>query len=354
MYSPATCPTTAPRWCNCTWDSQGRGVDPSRSGAQAYYDSVVQLYADWGVDLIKWDCMYDGNVAAYSGEEELAVAAVRKATRPMVLSLSPGGGMAPDAAAWAAGYPGGRGPAGGSASAPAERATMYRVTGDFHSRPKAWIDGLGEHVFVVGNLSSAYPGIFGANNTWPDLDIVDLGAYSAYHNTPAAQLHAAIWMMARSPLMFGGKMPIDDSTTLNLVTNQDALLINELSAGLKVSYSGDCRCSLKGATNGHACRPNAPKGAEPCVATWSSNVGSCKAVAVLNIGLSTAVGVEVTYRRIGLPKTTEGYTVRHVYEKLAVPGDARGFNVTVPSRGGSLMLVARASAPGCVPGHHFV
>ena len=35
---------------------------------------------------------------------------------------------------------------------------MYRVTGDFHSRPLSWISTVPEHVFVVGNLSSTATG----------------------------------------------------------------------------------------------------------------------------------------------------------------------------------------------------
>ena len=31
------------------------GVDMSREGAQAYYDSLFELYASWGVDFIKVD-----------------------------------------------------------------------------------------------------------------------------------------------------------------------------------------------------------------------------------------------------------------------------------------------------------
>ena len=108
-----------------------------------------------------------------------------------------------------------------------------------------------------------------------------------FQGTPAAQLHATIWAMARSPLMFGGKLPIEDATTLNLVTNKDALVVNEHSTGLRVSYAGDCRCSMKGRKHGNACRPLALPNAVPCVATWWSDVGACKAVAVLNIGNST-------------------------------------------------------------------
>ena len=93
----------------------------------------------------------------------------------MILSLSPGGGMTPEAAAWAGGVPaasGGHGPPAGTTpvAAPGPQASMYRITGDFHSRPLQWIDGLGEHIFVIGNLSSsatgAGRGTIGMNNTW--------------------------------------------------------------------------------------------------------------------------------------------------------------------------------------------
>ena len=42
------------RWCNCTWDSEGVGIDATHPAAQTYYNSVVELYASWGVDFIKW------------------------------------------------------------------------------------------------------------------------------------------------------------------------------------------------------------------------------------------------------------------------------------------------------------
>ena len=223
---------------------------------------------------------------------------------------------------------------------------MYRVTGDFHSRPLSWIDGLGEHVFVVGNLTTAFAGIIGANNTWPDLDILDLGAYSGYFGTPAAQLHAAIWMMARSPLMYGGKLPIEDAATLNLLTNKDALMINAHSTGLRVLYAGDCRCSMKGRKHGHACRPLALPDAAPCVSTWWSDVGACKAVAVLNIGNSTSADVDVSFAQIGL--ADGAYHVQHVFEGSSAQSQPAGFRVSVPARGGSLLLVSKLSTTSCV------
>nr|HMN63233.1 hypothetical protein [Anaerolinea sp.] len=43
----------------CTWQNQTDmfGIDHSRPGAQAYYDSIAELYAGWGVDFVKADDM---------------------------------------------------------------------------------------------------------------------------------------------------------------------------------------------------------------------------------------------------------------------------------------------------------
>ncbi|GAA3263777.1 hypothetical protein GCM10020258_29520 [Sphingomonas yabuuchiae] len=41
----------------CTWNPDMYGVDMTRPGAQAYYDSVFALYASWGVDFVKMDDM---------------------------------------------------------------------------------------------------------------------------------------------------------------------------------------------------------------------------------------------------------------------------------------------------------
>lgn len=182
--------------------------------------------------------MYDDGSAdaTYAREEVLASNAVKAVARPMILSLSPGGGMTPAAAAWAGGVSdanGGHSPPAGSTPepAPGPQASMYRITGDFHSRlvtaltpssifgtphrpppnvsrararslsvshslsitvehpisyadncaqfrhdfiaflrPLQWIDGLGEHLFTIGNLSSSATGpgrkVIGMNHTW--------------------------------------------------------------------------------------------------------------------------------------------------------------------------------------------
>lgn len=41
----------------CPWNPDNFGADSSKPAAKAYYDSIASLYASWGVDLIKVDCI---------------------------------------------------------------------------------------------------------------------------------------------------------------------------------------------------------------------------------------------------------------------------------------------------------
>ena len=78
----------------CSWSTAMYGVDVSKPAGQAYYDSIVALYAKWGVDYIKADDMSWADKPArenYHGAEIAALhRAIVKSGRPIVLSLSPG------------------------------------------------------------------------------------------------------------------------------------------------------------------------------------------------------------------------------------------------------------------------
>ena len=75
--------TTSP----CPWDQGNWGVKDNAAG-QAYYDSMMKLYASWGLDFIKVDCISD---RPWRPTEIRQIAeAIHKTGRPIVLSLSPG------------------------------------------------------------------------------------------------------------------------------------------------------------------------------------------------------------------------------------------------------------------------
>src|SRR5450432_1552297 len=41
----------------CPWNPDNYGIDATKPAAKAYYESIAALYASWGVDLIKVDCI---------------------------------------------------------------------------------------------------------------------------------------------------------------------------------------------------------------------------------------------------------------------------------------------------------
>ena len=71
----------------CPWDQGNWGVKDNAAG-QAWYDSMIGLYAGWGVDYLKVDCISDRPYKL--SEIKQIAAAIKKTGRPIVLSLSPG------------------------------------------------------------------------------------------------------------------------------------------------------------------------------------------------------------------------------------------------------------------------
>jgi alpha-galactosidase len=70
----------------CKWNSDNYGLK-ANAASQAYYDSIAKLYAGWGVDFIKVDCIS----RPYQADEiHMMSSAIGKSGPAMVLSLSPG------------------------------------------------------------------------------------------------------------------------------------------------------------------------------------------------------------------------------------------------------------------------
>jgi alpha-galactosidase len=205
----------------CSWSTAMYGVDVSsplgRVAGQAYYDSIVQLYARWGVDFIKADDMSWAEKPAresYHGPEIEALSrAIRKSGRLIVLSLSPG--PTPPA----------------EAEHVTRHAQMWRISGDF------WDDWkLLKNQFALCRLWTASIG----PNHWPDADMLPLGRIRIRgfedkerqsRFTPAERRTLmTLWAIFRSPLMIGGDLPSMDPATLALFTNDEVLAVDQKSA----------------------------------------------------------------------------------------------------------------------------
>lgn len=203
----------------CPWNTDMYGVDASKEGAQAYYNSLFELYAEWGVDFVKVDDiaasrLYDTHIA----EMELIRKAIDHVGRPIVLSLSPGPAPIQYADAFAA------------------NANMWRLTDDFWDR---WPSLLNMFDRCEQWQGHSKPGC------WPDCDMLPLGHIGIRsvdgggtdrwtRFTKDEQLTLmTLWTIFRSPLMFGGELRDNDEWTLSLLTNRDVLRMYKESSGAR-------------------------------------------------------------------------------------------------------------------------
>ncbi len=210
-YTEYTARQIGETWDTCSWCNQMYGVDHTKPGAQEYYNSIFELYAQWGVDYIKAD---DVLAPVYHrGEVELIRNAIENSGRPMVLSLSPGEAPLSDA------------------KHITENAHLWRISGDLWDE---WEDI--EHNFGLLQAWSSHLG----PGSWPDADMIPVGKISLNdrpHGPERSTMLSwneqitlmTLWSMARSPLMIGADLLTLDDSTKWLLTNEEVLYVNQHS-----------------------------------------------------------------------------------------------------------------------------
>ncbi|MCR5825535.1 MAG: glycoside hydrolase family 27 protein [Oscillospiraceae bacterium] len=202
----------------CRWNPDMYGVRDSAAG-QAYYDGIVSLYAQWGVDYIKCDDICNVNNTSPTEENAFAAAheirmlheAILKTGRPIVLSLSPGPALLRQAQFYA------------------RYANLWRITDDF------WDDW------------QLLRGMFARCEQWqdhmdagcyPDCDMLPVGRLGKGFGqertsrfTPAElRTMLSLWCMVSSPLMLGTHLPSLDEATRAILTNRDVLALRDPKA----------------------------------------------------------------------------------------------------------------------------
>ena len=194
--------TTSP----CTWLKDNLLVRNNEAG-QAYYNSIMDLYAEWGVDFLKID---DLSRPFYTDEIHMIRKAIDQTGRPIVLSLSPGKTQ----------YQ--------YADECLENANMWRMMDDLWDTWSA--------VDAVFNEAHAWENVTRPGN-YADCDMLPLGqiamtigdtGYTAADKgrwtnlTQNEQLTMmTLWGICHSPLFFGGEMTKNDAFTLSLLNNEE-------------------------------------------------------------------------------------------------------------------------------------
>ena len=203
----------------CRWNADNYGLKANAAG-QAYYDSIAALYAGWGVDYVKIDCIS----APYLGDEiRMFSEALRKTGRPIILSLSPGPTPLDQA------------------ENVRKYAQLWRISGDvwdhWQQLPKQeWTQGR----LAQFQLIAKWAPHAGAGH-WPDADMLPIGSLGprpGFGKTrPSAFTHdeqrtlMTLWSMARSPLFMGGNLTKMDEWTTSLLTNEEVLAADQHSTG---------------------------------------------------------------------------------------------------------------------------
>jgi alpha-galactosidase len=261
LGTPYKASAIADRASVCPWNTDMFGIDVGKPGGREYYESIVKLYASWGVDFIKADDMFgSGPRGDHSAEIDVLSQSLRKAGRPIVLSLSPGT----------------RDDSRGEFLA--ARAQMWRISDDFWDR---WIDLKNQFPRLDRWSVHANPG------HWPDADMLPLGRIGIRAERGEPRMSRltrdeqitllTLWSIARSPLMFGGNLPDNDTFTLSLITNDEVLAANQKGAAARQLFADGSRVA------------------------WVSDAGPLsKYLAVFNVGDAADEQVRVNWADVGL------------------------------------------------------
>ncbi|MXN93294.1 alpha-galactosidase [Flavobacterium sp. Sd200] len=208
----------------CEWLRDNYTVLADKPGAQEYYNSLFELYAQWGIDFIKID---DLSRPYHQGEIELIRKAIDNCGRKIVLSTSPG-------------------------ETPVEKAEHVQS----HANMWRMVDDVWDtwpHITHLMEVAQKwYPYI--APGTWPDCDMIPLGRISVRGERGEDRMSRLtkdeqytlmnLFTIFRSPLFFGGDMPSNDAFTLSLLTNKEVLKMHSEATDVKQLFQTDGKVAI--------------------------------------------------------------------------------------------------------------
>ena len=221
---------------NCKWCHYCYAVDMSKPGAQEWYDGLIEHVASIGVDMIKYD-----DIVAHPDEVEAVAKAIDKTDRPILLSLSPGNTVDPDAIDFF------------------RMSNMVRVTPDVWDEQKyidlcfeAWRKWQGKEqpgfwidmdMIPFGQLQLMSPPSSDVKKTVMDKGDIALAGKGVNRicqlSRDQMETFITIRAMAASPLMMGGDLPSLDMFSLSLITDVDMLACNQNGVMGSLIYAKD-------------------------------------------------------------------------------------------------------------------
>lgn len=275
-------------------------IDFSKPGAQAYMDSVVALFASWGVDFIKLDGVTPGSYSDDLGidNRDDVVAwskALAKSGRPMWFTVS------------------------------------WQLDKDYNDIWSTWANArrIDDDVECEGRCATltnwpriekrfrdlpAWQDAAGPTKGWNDLDTLDI-ADGTLDGLSLDEKRSAmtIWAMANAPLYLGGDLTRLDPEGLRLATNDEVLAVDQSGHPARQLLGGD----------------------HP---VWMADLGNGRAyVAVFNMQAAPAT-VTLPWRLLG---SAGAWRLRDLWTHRELGPSVGQHDVVLPAHGTQLLLVER-------------
>lgn len=281
-------------------------IDFSKPGAQAYMDSVVALFASWGVDFIKLDGVtpgsYSDDLSIDNRDDVVAWSkAIAKSGRPMWFTVS------------------------------------WQLDKDYNDIWSTWANArrIDDDVECEGRCATltnwpriekrfrdlpSWQDAAGPGKGWNDLDTLDITDGELDGLTLDEKRSAmTIWAMANAPLYLGGDLTKLDPEGLRLATNDEVLAVDQSGHPARQLLGGD----------------------HP---VWMADLGNGRAyVAVFNMNAAPAT-VTLPWRLLG---TAGAWRVRDLWTHRELGPSLGKHDVVLPAHGTQLLLVERL--PGTLP-----
>ena len=183
-----------------------------RPGSRGYEFQDALMYASWGVDYVKYDwCNTEG--LKQEGAYKTIAAALKKAGRPIILSLCEWGQSRPWT--WASGV-----------------GHLWRTSGDITNQWEG-IKSMGSwQALSVMKILDGQDSLrkYAGPGHWNDPDMLEVGNGMALSEDRA---HFSMWAMIAAPLIAGNDLRNMNKETHDILTNKAVIAVNQDSMGVQ-------------------------------------------------------------------------------------------------------------------------
>ncbi|XP_028805605.1 alpha-galactosidase-like [Neltuma alba] len=183
-------------------DAGNQTCSKQMPGSLGHEEQDAKTFASWGVDFLKYDNCENLNISPKERYPKMSKALLNSG-RPIFFSMCEWGQEDPEL--WARNV-----------------GNSWRTTGDIEDKWESMTN-----IADANDRRASYAGPGG----WNDPDMLEVG--NGGMTTEEYRSHFSIWALAKAPLLVGCDVRAMDSTTFELLTNNEVIAVNQDSLGVQ-------------------------------------------------------------------------------------------------------------------------